>query len=165
MENMKSISKEDIKEKLLNSLKVMYAKELPDATMNQKYEAFSKVIRDYISEGWLETNKQYREKKVKQVYYLSMEFLIGKLLERNLINLGIRDLCKEALADMGIDFGEIVEEEPDAGLGNGGLGRLAACFIDSLSSLELPGHGCGIRYKYGLFRQEIRYKLEITMEK
>ncbi len=163
MENMKSITKEDIKEKLLNALKGMYAKELPDATMNQKYEAFSKVIRDYISEGWLETNKQYREKKVKQVYYLSMEFLIGKLLERNLINLGIRELAKESLADMGIDLGEIIEEEPDAGLGNGGLGRLAACFIDSLSSLELPGHGCGIRYKYGLFRQEIKngYQVEV----
>jgi len=158
-----SITKERIKEEFLNALKGMYAKELPDATMNQKYEAFSRVVRDYISEGWLETNKIYRERKVKQVYYLSMEFLIGKMLERNLINMGARDICKEALADMGLDLNEIIEEEPDAGLGNGGLGRLAACFIDSLSSLELPGHGCGIRYKYGLFKQEIKdgYQVEV----
>lgn len=158
-----SITKERIKEEFLNTLKGMYAKELSDATMNQKYEAFSRVVRDYISEGWLETNKMYRERKVKQVYYLSMEFLIGKMLERNLINMGVRDICKEALADMGLDLGEIIEEEPDAGLGNGGLGRLAACFIDSLSSLELPGHGCGIRYKYGLFKQEIKdgYQVEV----
>lgn len=163
MENINGITKADIKDRFLNTLKVMYAKELPDATDNQKYEAFSKVVRDYISEGWLATNKHYREKKVKQVYYLSMEFLIGKLLERNLINLGIRDLCNEALADMGLDLHDLIDEEPDAGLGNGGLGRLAACFIDSLSSLELPGHGCGIRYKYGLFRQEIKdgYQVEV----
>ena len=101
--------------------------------------------------------------KVKQVYYFSMEFLVGRLLNSNLVNLGIKDICVEAFSDLGISWIDIEDIELDAGLGNGGLGRLAACFLDSMASTEIPGHGCGIRYKYGLFKQKIEdgYQVEV----
>ena len=156
-------TKEMIKDGFALKLKGLYSKDFQNASDIQKYIAFSNLIRDYMSEGWFETTQQYKDKKVKQVYYLSMEFLIGKLLEKNLINLGISDLAREALDDMGMDLDLLIKVEPDAGLGNGGLGRLAACFMDSLAALGLPGHGCGIRYKYGMFRQEIKDGYQVEM--
>lgn len=113
------------------------------------------MIRDYISARWIKTNKVYTETSEKQVYYFSMEFLLGRILNTNLINTGLLDTCQTALAELGIDLAGLEQQEPDAGLGNGGLGRLAACFLDSMAALGLPGHGTGIRYKYGLFEQRI----------
>ncbi|SKA78251.1 starch phosphorylase [Clostridium sp. USBA 49] len=151
--------KSDYKEKLLNT----FAEEIDDASKLHKYFALGGLVRDYVSKNWLNTNKCYKENKEKQVYYFSMEFLIGRLLGSNLLNLGIRDVCAEGLKELGIDLSELEEVENDAGLGNGGLGRLAACFLDSMASLSIPGHGCGIRYKYGLFQQKIvnGYQVEI----
>ena len=155
-------TKEEIKNDYLKRLTFTFAEDISQATLEHKYFALGKLIKDYLTEKWAETNKIYRERKVKQTYYFSMEFLIGRLLETNLINLGIRDLCEEALKELGIDFNELVSYEEDAGLGNGGLGRLAACFIDSMASLSLPAHGNGIRFKHGLFKQKIEngYQVE-----
>lgn len=155
-------TKEEIKNDYLKRLTFTFAEDISQATLEHKYFALGKLIKDYLTEKWAETNKIYKERKVKQTYYFSMEFLIGRLLETNLINLGIRDLCEEALKELGIDFNEIVAYEEDAGLGNGGLGRLAACFIDSMASLSLPAHGNGIRFKHGLFKQKIEngYQVE-----
>ena len=155
-------TKEEIKNDYLKRLTFTFAEDISQATLEHKYFALGKLIKDYLTEKWAETNKIYRERKVKQTYYFSMELLIGRLLETNLINLGIRDLCEEALKELGIDFNELVSYEEDAGLGNGGLGRLAACFIDSMASLSLPAHGNGIRFKHGLFKQKIEngYQVE-----
>ncbi|MFY9113710.1 MAG: glycogen/starch/alpha-glucan phosphorylase, partial [Dethiobacteria bacterium] len=127
------------------------------------YQVLGTMVRESVMEKWSATTARYHEQGAKQVYYLSMEFLLGRLLESNLINLRILELCREGLHELGIDLDDIIVEEPDAGLGNGGLGRLAACFLDSLASLGLPGHGCGIRYKYGLFEQKIidGYQIEL----
>ena len=149
------ITKEQIKQDYLKRLTFTFAEGVNEASLDHKYLALGKLIKDYVTEGWAETNRVYTEKKLKQTYYFSMEFLIGKLLDTYLINLGIKDLCSEALAELGIDLEELAAMEPDAGLGNGGLGRLAACFMDSIASLSLPGHGCGIRFKHGLFKQKI----------
>ena len=155
-------TKEEIKNDYLKRLTFTFAEDISQATLEHKYFALGKLIKDYLTEKWAETNKIYKERKVKQTYYFSMEFLIGRLLETNLINLGIRDLCEEVLKELGIDFNELVSYEEDAGLGNGGLGRLAACFIDSMASLSLPAHGNGIRFKHGLFKQKIEngYQVE-----
>ena len=149
------ITKEQIKQDYLKRLTFTFAEGVNEASIDHKYMALGKLIKDYVTEGWAETNRAYINNKCKQTYYFSMEFLIGKLLDTYLINLGIRDLCSEALAELGIDLDELAAMEPDAGLGNGGLGRLAACFMDSMASLSLPAHGCGIRFKHGLFKQKI----------
>jgi starch phosphorylase len=151
--------KSDYNRKLMNT----FAEEIEDASMLHKYFALGGLVRDYVTENWVNTNKYYAESGDKQVYYFSMEFLIGRLLGSNLLNLGIREVCKEALSELGICLEELEEVENDAGLGNGGLGRLAACFLDSMASIGIPGHGCGIRYKYGLFEQKIidGYQVEI----
>lgn len=149
------ITKEQIKQDYLKRLTFTFAEGVNEASIDHKYMALGKLIKDYVTEGWAETNRAYTNNKCKQTYYFSMEFLIGKLLDTYLINLGIRDLCAEALAELGIDLEELAAMEPDAGLGNGGLGRLAACFMDSMASLSLPAHGCGIRFKHGLFKQKI----------
>lgn len=158
-----NFDKEKIKKDFKNSLISLYAEDVKEATRNHKYYALSEVIKQYTFENWMKTNKHYIYDDVKQVYYFSVEFLLGRLLESNLINLGIRDVCKEALLEMGIDLDELLQAEKDAGLGNGGLGRLAACFIDSMASLSIPGHGNGIRYKYGFFNQKIvnGYQVEV----
>ncbi|MDW7673345.1 MAG: glycogen/starch/alpha-glucan phosphorylase [Bacillota bacterium] len=155
--------KETFKELLLEKLQTMQGKSLEESTKQDIYAAMGGVVRDYVAKNWVKTNGCYRKKKVKQVYYFSMEFLLGRLLGSNLVNLELRDICADGLADLGIDLDSIEDLEPDAGLGNGGLGRLAACFLDSLASLELPGHGSGIRYKYGHFEQRIinGYQVEL----
>jgi len=149
------IDKERFKEAYLSKVQTMYGKSCDEASFNDKYAALGSLIRDYINPNWAKTNRQYSDKGEKQLYYFSIEFLLGKLLETNLLNMGLRSVCVEALAELGIDMDDMIREEPDAGLGNGGLGRLAACFLDSMAALSLPGHGCGIRYKYGLFEQKV----------
>jgi starch phosphorylase len=136
---------------------------MEEATALDLYKTLGEMIRDYVMERWVATARRYRAAEAKQVYYFSMEFLLGRLLESNLINLGLLELCVEGLKELGIDFAAVANEEFDAGLGNGGLGRLAACFLDSLASMHLPGHGYGIRYKYGLFEQRIMdgYQVEL----
>ncbi len=131
------------------------AKTIDEGTPWERYNSLVMLIKDKISGHWAKTNSSYSEDGVKQVYYFSMEFLIGKLLSYYLLNLGIKDIVREGLEELGMDIEELIAQESDAGLGNGGLGRLAACFLDSMSFLGVPGHGNGIRYKYGLFQQKI----------
>lgn len=156
-------SKETFKSRFVHKVHAMWGKELEDLTKNEIYQSFAGVIREYISENWIKTNKVYLDRQEKQVYYFSIEFLLGRLLDCNLINTDARKCCAEAMAELGVDMEEILGEEPDAGLGNGGLGRLAACFIDSMAALGLPGHGCGIRYKYGLFEQKIVNNFQVEL--
>ena len=141
--------KNDLKDKLINH----YAVDINEATNFQVYFSLGNLIRDYASRGWIYTNNSYVKYKEKQVYYFSIEFLMGKMLKANLLNIGILKECKEALSELGFDIDDLEKLEPEPGLGNGGLGRLAACFLDSMASLAIPGHGCGIRYRYGLFEQ------------
>lgn len=156
-------NKEQFKEVFITKLQTMHGKSVDEACINDMYTALSGVIRDCISKHWINTNKQYSTKGVKQAYYFSIEFLLGKLLDMYLINTGLKSICQEGLAELGIDFDSLEQEEPEPGLGNGGLGRLAACFLDSMAAQSLPGHGCGIRYKYGLFQQRIvnDYQVEL----
>lgn len=157
------LDKDTIKKDFSRKLITMFSEDIQEASNLHKYLAFASLIKEYCAENWMMSNKAYTKDEKKQVYYFSMEFLIGKLLRSNLLNLGIEKESEEALKELGIDLNELEESEMDAGLGNGGLGRLAACFLDSMASLEIPGHGCGIRYKYGLFEQKIvnGYQVEI----
>ncbi|HEY8804121.1 MAG TPA: glycogen/starch/alpha-glucan phosphorylase [Clostridium sp.] len=157
------IDKEMFKIDYIEKLQTMFAEDVVDASTLHQYLALGALVKDYCSKPWIESNKEYGKNRGKQVYYFSMEFLVGRLLDSNLVNLGIKDICDEALNDLGIRLIEVEDIELDAGLGNGGLGRLAACFLDSMASTEVPGHGCGIRYKYGLFKQKIEggYQVEV----
>lgn len=149
------LTKKRFKEDYIKKLESERAKSIEEASDWDKYYALGYLIKDYLAENWVMTNKRYVIEEEKQVYYFSMEFLIGKLLINNLINLGIKEICDEGLSELGVDLTKLEDVEKDAGLGNGGLGRLAACFLDSMASMQIPGHGCGIRYKYGLFEQKI----------
>ena len=157
------IEKNKFKNDYLKKLQTSYAKSFEDASPADRYAALGSLVRDYASKNWVNTNDTYLNKGCKQVYYLSIEFLMGQLLENNLVNLGIEEVAEEVLKELGTSLDEIKDMEPDAGLGNGGLGRLAACFLDSMASQAIPGHGCGIRYKYGLFEQKIvnGYQVEL----
>ena len=146
---------ESFKSTFLEKLETMYGKSFKDSTTRDQYNTLGHMVREYMNSQWIATNESYRSGEQKQMYYLSIEFLLGRLLGSNILNLGIRDVCEQGLSELGISLQELEEVEADAGLGNGGLGRLAACFLDSLASLNLPGHGCGIRYKHGLFDQKI----------
>jgi len=148
-------SKTEFKREFTHKAHILWGKNCDDLTKGEVYQTLALMVRDLVSDNWIRTNDTYTEHKVKQVYYFSVEFLLGRLLQCNLINTGMEELCRAALDEMGWKLDEIIPEEPDAGLGNGGLGRLAACFIDSMASLSLPGHGCSIRYQYGLFDQRI----------
>ncbi len=147
--------KEKLKTQFVNAAHIMWGREIDELTENEIYQTVAAVAKTNISENWIKTNKAYMEREEKQIYYFSIEFLMGRLLKSNLINLGIEEAVREALGDFKLNLDKIYEEEPDAGLGNGGLGRLAACFIDSMAAHHLPGHGCSIRYQYGLFEQKI----------
>ncbi|MDR0854570.1 MAG: glycogen/starch/alpha-glucan phosphorylase [Clostridiales Family XIII bacterium] len=149
------ITKEDIKEAIENKIKRGIGVTLDVATEAQIYKAVGLTIRELIMERWANASKQITNTGVKRLYYLSAEFLMGRALTNNMINLEVFDLYKEALRELGVSLDEVEEVERDAGLGNGGLGRLAACFMDSLSTLEMPVTGCCIRYEHGLFRQKI----------
>lgn len=157
------LNKEEFKQEFIDKLQNMYGTSLDEASDLDKFMAFGSVVRNYICRKWIKTNKEYRKRSPKEIYYFSIEFLLGRLLGSNLFNLGIYTPCKEALEELGIDIEVLENLEQDAGLGNGGLGRLAACFLDSMASRRLPVHGCGIRYKYGLFEQKIvdGYQVEL----
>jgi glycogen phosphorylase len=156
-------NKDKFKKIFLKRLEMLCGKSFNDSSERDQYETLGHMIRECVSNNWILTNERYRVADEKQVYYLSIEYLLGKLLRQNLINLGIDETVKNGLHELGIDLDELEEFEADAGLGNGGLGRLAACFLDSLASLDLPGHGYGIRYKHGLFEQKIvdGYQVEL----
>ncbi len=149
------LTKEQCKTALQERLLALAGTSLDEASIAEQYAALASLVRDYIGQRWVDTTRRYDDHRQKQVYYFSIEFLPGRLLDTNLYNLGIREVWREALGELGINYAELINAEHDAGLGNGGLGRLAACFLDSLASLALPGHGCGIRYTYGLFEQAI----------
>ena len=148
-------SKEVFIERYKQEVSETYGREFEETFMAERYQVLGKMIRDYVGINWKETKNAIKKSQSKQLYYFSMEFLMGRLLTNNLMNLGIYDLVKEGLEELGMDINEMEEMESDAGLGNGGLGRLAACFMDSLASLDLAGHGNCIRYHYGLFKQKI----------
>lgn len=156
------IDKEAFKKEVISNVKMLYRKTIDEATKQQVFQAVSYAIKDVIIDRWIATHKEYEKQNVKTVYYLSMEFLMGRALGNNLINLTCYKEVKEVLEELGFDINAIEDEEPDAALGNGGLGRLAACFLDSLATLGYPAYGCGIRYRYGMFRQEIQdgYQVE-----
>ena len=156
-------NKEDFKKSVLDNVKNIYRKNIEEATKQQVFQAVAYAVKDMIIDRWIATQKEYEKQDVKTVYYMSMEFLMGRALGNNMINLCCYKEVKEVLEELGFDINVIEDQEPDAALGNGGLGRLAACFLDSLSTLGYPAYGCGIRYKYGMFKQEIRdgYQLEV----
>lgn len=151
----KDMSEEGIRRSFLANREYALAKDQYTATLNDDYLALAIVIRDRLIERWIATQQSYHKRNVKRVYYLSMEFLIGRLLGANILNLGVWDQVKEAMERLGFDIEELRECEVDAGLGNGGLGRLAACFLDSMATLGIAAHGYGIRYDYGIFNQRI----------
>ena len=126
-----------------------------EASVEDKYAALAAIVKERSARLWIETGRVYGQERKKQVYYFSLEFLLGRMLEQNILALGLQDICKEAMEDLQVDLDKVYQVESDPGLGNGGLGRLAACFMDSLAFCGLPGHGCSIRYKYGLFEQKI----------
>src|SRR5262249_3898608 len=132
------------------------------ASTRQRFQAIGRALRDLLAQRWLRTKQAYAVANPKRVYYLSMEFLIGRSLSNNVLNLMIDPIVQEIMRHEGLKLEDLAETEPDAGLGNGGLGRLAACFIDSMATLQIPAHGYGLRYEYGIFRQEIRdgYQVE-----
>ncbi|ANY72433.1 glycogen phosphorylase [Paenibacillus ihbetae] len=148
-------NKEAFKQVFTELLVSRLGKGLEEATAEDAYKILGGMIREFVGNQWAASNRTYRDTQQKQVYYFSMEFLIGRLLGANLLNLGLLDIVRSGLKELGWELEELEEQEPDAGLGNGGLGRLAACFLDSLASLSYAGHGCGIRYRYGLFEQRI----------
>ncbi len=155
--------KELFKRSVLYNVKTLYRKNMEEASQQQIFQAVSYAIKDQIVDYWLKTQEAYEEKDPKTVYYLSMEFLMGRALGNNMINLMAYKDAKDALEELGVDINVIEDQEPDAALGNGGLGRLAACFLDSLATLGYSAYGCGIRYRYGMFKQEIRdgYQVEV----
>ena len=163
---MREISKEELKKSIIENVKNQYRRTIDEATPQQIFQAVSYAIKDVIIDDWIATQKQFDETGAKKVYYLSMEFLMGRALGNNIINLGAKKAVKEALEELGFDLNAIEDQEPDPALGNGGLGRLAACFLDSLATLGYPAYGCGIRYHYGMFKQKIKdgYQMEVPDE-
>ena len=155
-------NKEEFKANLSARLRRQYGKDISQANKHDLFDAVSASAMEIIMPNWMATRDEYEKKSTKQLYYLSAEFLMGRALGNNLINAGIKDAVEDVLKEMNINFDMIEDEEPDAGLGNGGLGRLAACFLDSLATLDYPGHGYGIRYEYGMFEQKIEdgYQVE-----
>ena len=159
----KQFKKEAFKESVKENVKFLYRKKLEEATQEQIFQAVCYTVKDVIIDNWLETQNAYKEQDPKIVYYMSMEFLMGRALGNNLINLTAYKEVKEALDELGLDLNVIEDQEPDPALGNGGLGRLAACFLDSLATLNYSAYGCGIRYRYGMFKQQIKdgYQVEV----
>lgn len=148
-------SKENFIEAFKMNVSEKYGRDFEDTFPIERYLVLGAMIREFAGINWKETKNAIKESQTKQLYYFSMEFLMGRLMTNNLMNMGIYDIVKDGLDDLGMSINEMEELESDAGLGNGGLGRLAACFLDSLASLDLAGHGNCIRYRYGLFKQKI----------
>ncbi len=159
----RTFDKEMFKRSVLYNVKTLFRKDISEATQQQIFQAVSYAVKDAIMDAWIATQKKYDEEDPKTVYYMSMEFLMGRALGNNLINLTFYDEVKEVLEELGCDINVIEDQEPDAALGNGGLGRLAACFLDSLATLGYSAYGCGIRYRYGMFKQKIvdGYQVEV----
>ena len=160
---MVEISVEEIKASIELKLQTLFGRTFQNASKSQIYKALATTVSEYITKDWAYSKERVRKQNAKQVYYLSMEFLMGRFLENNLMNLEIREKVKKAFEELDADFDDIQSVEPDAGLGNGGLGRLAACFLDSMATMGLPGHGNGIRYEYGLFQQKIKDGQQVEM--
>ena len=158
-----TFDKEKFKKELESNVRMLFRRKLEEATPQQIYQAVAYSIKDDIIDNWIETHKAYEKQDKKMVYYMSMEFLMGRALGNNMINLLCYDDVRETLEELGLDLNLIEDQEPDAALGNGGLGRLAACFLDSLATLGYPAYGCGIRYRYGMFKQKIEngYQVEV----
>ncbi len=157
---MKELNKEEFKKEIADYLKVLFRKSIDEADDQQKFQAVSYAVKDFVVDQWMSTHKTYEEEDVKTVYYLSMEFLTGRALGNIIINLKGNKAIKEAIEEMGMNLDVIEDEEPDAALGNGGLGRLAACFLDSIATLGLAGDGIGLNYHLGLFKQEFEKNLQ-----
>ncbi len=159
----KMFEKESFKKNVAESVKYLYRKTLDEANQQEIFQAVSYTVKDVIIDEWLATQKAFDKQDPKFVYYMSMEFLMGRALGNNLINLTAYREVREALEEMGIDLDVIEDQEPDPALGNGGLGRLAACFMESLATLGYPAYGCGIRYRYGMFKQKMKdgYQIEV----
>lgn len=156
-------SKTEFKKEVNDYVKIFSRKKIEEANDLELYQGVAYALKDFIMDQWIATYKEYEKKDAKTVYYMSMEFLTGRALGNMIINLSARDEIKEAIEELGLDLNVIEDQEPDAALGNGGLGRLAACFLDSLATLGYPAYGCGIRYRYGMFEQKIEdgYQVEI----
>lgn len=146
---------------IVNKLKARLAKDPRHATKYDRFLCLAYAVADHLVERWVTTQELYHRENPKRVYYLSMEFLLGRTLENALLNMGLYDTAKQALAELGVEMADLLEEEVDPGLGNGGLGRLAACFMDSLATLGIPAHGYGLRYEYGLFEQQIEHGRQV----
>ena len=160
---MSKFDKELFKKNVIDNVKTLYRKTLDEANPQQIFQAVSYAIKDLIVDHWMESQKEYDKQDPKMVYYMSMEFLMGRALGNNMINLQAYKPVEEALEELGLDINLVEDQEPDAALGNGGLGRLAACFLDSLATLGYAAYGCGIRYRYGMFKQEIRDGFQIEV--
>ena len=156
-----TINKNELKKSITRELRANFGKTIEEAHEYELYYAVSRAALEYVVEKWYNTKKTYAKKQAKQTYYLSAEFLMGRFMGNNLINLRINDVIRETLDEFGVDINKLEDSEMDAGLGNGGLGRLAACFLDSLATLKLPGHGYGLRYKYGMFEQKIENGFQV----
>ena len=158
-----TFDKEKFKKELESNVRMLFRRNLDEATTQLIYQAVAYSVKDDIIDNWIETHKAYEKQDKKMVYYMSMEFLMGRALGNNMINLLCYDEVRETLEELGLDMNLIEDQEPDAALGNGGLGRLAACFLDSLATLGYPAYGCGIRYRYGMFKQKIEngYQVEV----
>ncbi len=159
----KAFDKEEFKKNVVYNVKSLFRKTIDGATPQQLYQAVAYAVKDIIIDEWIATHKTYEKEDVKTLYYMSMEFLMGRALGNNIINIMAQKEIKEALGEMGLDLNVIEDQEPDAALGNGGLGRLAACFLDSLATLGYPAYGCGIRYRYGMFKQKIENGKQIEV--
>ena len=160
---MQKFDKQAFIAEVKDNVKKLYRKNIEEADKQQIFQAVSYAVKDTIIDNWMMTQKEYEKQDPKYVYYMSMEFLMGRAMGNNLINLTEYDEVKEALDELGFDLNVIEDQEPDAALGNGGLGRLAACFLDSLATLNYAAYGCGIRYRYGMFKQKIEdgYQIEV----
>ena len=158
---MTEISKETFKQNVEDNLKTLFRRSVEDADQQQLFQAVAYATKDIIIDQWMASHKEFEKRDAKTVYYLSMEFLMGRALGNIIINLKGNQAIKEAIEELGLDLDVIEDQEPDAALGNGGLGRLAACFLDSLATLGYPAYGCGIRYKYGMFKQKIENGFQI----
>lgn len=154
------------KHSVIDNVKTLYRKTIDEASPEEVYQAVAYAVKDVIIDEWIATHKEYEKQDVKILYYLSMEFLMGRALGNNLINITAEKEVREVLEELGFDLNLIEDQEPDPALGNGGLGRLAACFLDSLATLGYPAYGCGIRYRYGMFKQKIRdgFQVEVPDE-